>query len=442
MAKSPSSVGAPTGTPSVGRIALVIVIGILATTLCQPAVLGKLPLQFLLKNELHQDRSSLATFFLIIGIPWYCKPIAGVLTDAFPLFRTRRQWYIIISTLVATLGWFYLGSVKHDYNALLGACLLVNTAMVIASTALGAYIVEASQRLGASGRITALRLFTQNSASLINGPVSGFLAAGAFLTAASISGGLLFLLAPAAFLLMKEPKTEQSTPAVVLQNAKEQMRSIGKSRSLWAASAFIFLLYIAPGFQTPLLFKQTDELKFSTQFIGTIQFVSAAGALLAAVAYSFLCKRFNLKRLIIGSVITAGAGSLFYLFYSGQNQALIIEFQNGFFFGLAEIAVLDLAVRATPVGAEGLGFALLVSFRNLAIFSTDVIGSKLVDDYKFKFEQLVWLNSASTLFVLVLLPLLPRQILSYRDGVAAEKAEEEAGASPTQPVSGNSLPPT
>jgi len=38
--------------------AIIIVAGVLATTLAQPQVLARLPLQNLLKNELHLDRSS------------------------------------------------------------------------------------------------------------------------------------------------------------------------------------------------------------------------------------------------------------------------------------------------------------------------------------------------------------------------------------------------
>jgi hypothetical protein len=37
--------------------AIVIVIGFLGTSLAQPQVLGRIPIQNLLKNELHVDRS-------------------------------------------------------------------------------------------------------------------------------------------------------------------------------------------------------------------------------------------------------------------------------------------------------------------------------------------------------------------------------------------------
>jgi hypothetical protein len=51
--------------------ALVIVAGVLATTLAQTQVLARLPLQNLLKNELHADRTANAAFFFWAGLAWY-----------------------------------------------------------------------------------------------------------------------------------------------------------------------------------------------------------------------------------------------------------------------------------------------------------------------------------------------------------------------------------
>ena len=88
--------------------AMVIVAGVLATTLAQPQVLARLPLQNLLKNELHVDRTANAAFFFWAGLAWYFKPFAGILTDAFPLFGSRRKSYILISATLAALAWLAL----------------------------------------------------------------------------------------------------------------------------------------------------------------------------------------------------------------------------------------------------------------------------------------------------------------------------------------------
>jgi hypothetical protein len=97
---------------------------------------------------------------------------------------------------------------------------------------------------------------------------------------------------------------------------------------------------------------------------------------------------------------------------------------NGFGYTLAELALMDLAVRATPAGSEGLGFSLMVSVRNLALFGTDWFGSHLLDEYHFSFGSLVLANSLTTLIAVPLVFLLPRLLVIRKD---AEIYEETPG---------------
>src|SRR5262245_56055084 len=143
--------------------ALVIVAGVLATTLAQTQVLARLPLENLLKNELQVDRIANAAFFFWAGLAWYLKPLAGVLTDAFPLFGSRRKSYIMISAVLAALAWWALIITPHDYRKLLVVAIVINAFMVVASTAVGGYMVETAQASSGSGRLTAIRQFIQQA---------------------------------------------------------------------------------------------------------------------------------------------------------------------------------------------------------------------------------------------------------------------------------------
>jgi hypothetical protein len=133
--------------------AIVIVAGVLATTLGQAQLLGRIPIQNLLKNELHVDRTANAAFFFWIGLAWYFKPIAGIITDAFPLFGTRRKSYMIVSTAMAVLSWVGLYFTPHQYNKLLYVCIVINFFMVIASTVVGAYMVVLLYHSRPDGRV-------------------------------------------------------------------------------------------------------------------------------------------------------------------------------------------------------------------------------------------------------------------------------------------------
>src|SRR5579862_4881904 len=91
----------PAGARALWPAATLIVVGIISTTLAQEQVLGRLPIQNLLKNELHESRTASSAFFFLAGLAWYFKPLAGILTDAFPIFGSRRKTYLM---LAASLG--------------------------------------------------------------------------------------------------------------------------------------------------------------------------------------------------------------------------------------------------------------------------------------------------------------------------------------------------
>jgi hypothetical protein len=399
-------------------LGLIIVFGIFASTLPQSQGLGKLPLQFLLKNDVHVTREQMAAFFFWCGLAWYLKPFAGILTDAFPFFGTRRRHYLLFSSVLTALGWIAMSFLPHDYGALLFGAMIVELFMVMTSTVTGAFLVEAGQRMGATGRLTALRMFVYNFCTLIQGPLGGLLATAGFIWATRVNATLALTIFPIAYLFLREQRAAQQRSSVAFQNAGQQLKTILGSKNLWLALLFIALFYFSPGFSTPLFYKQTDELHFSKQGIGNLGVFSGAFAIVATILYGQLIKRVHIRVLLFIGVATAAAGTLFYLFYSTYTRALFIESQNGFFFGFAEIAILDLAARATPKGCEGLGYSLMLSIRNVALFGADVVGSYLAD-HQWPFANLVYLNAGTTAIVMALLPLLPAALMRSKDRMAS-----------------------
>jgi type IV secretory pathway VirB2 component (pilin) len=401
--------------------AIVIVAGVLATTLAQTQVLARLPLQNLLKNELHADRTANAAFFFWAGLAWYLKPLAGILTDAFPLFGSRRKSYILLSAILAALSWFALIVTPHEYRDLLFVVIVINTFMVVASTAVGGYMVETAQATSGSGRLTAIRQLIQQVCLVINGPVAGYLASIAFGWTAAACGSIMLLLVPVTMLFLYEQRKRVDTREL-LTSAKRQLANVATARTMWAAAGLTALFYIAPGFATALFYKQQSDLYFTTQIQGYLQLITGVCGILAAVGYGILCRRLNLRTLLISCMLIATAANLGYLCYSSLGRAQAIEGLNGFGYTLAELALMDLAVRSTPAGSEGLGFSIMVSVRNLALFGTDWFGSNLLDQYHFSFNSLVIANSTTTLVAVPLVFLLPRLILAHKDAELSKDA--------------------
>jgi MFS family permease len=395
-------------------LSLVIIFGIFATTMAQPQVLGRLPLQFLLKNDVYVTREQMAEFFFWCGLAWYLKPFAGILTDAFPFFGTRRRHYLLFSSALTALCWIGMAFLPHTYGALLLGAMILSVFMVMASTVTGAFLVEAGQRMGATGRLTSLRMLVSNFCTLVQGPAGGFLATVGFVWATGANAVVALTIFPIAYFYLREQRVPQQGSVIVLQNASQQLKTIARAKNLWLALLFVALFYFAPGFGTPLFYRQTDTLHFSKQAIGNLGVFSGGLAILAAISYSQLIKRINIRMLLFISIALAALGTLFYLFYSNYSRATLIESQNGFFFGFAEIALMDLAARSTPKGCEGLGYSLILSIRNVALSGADIVGSYLAD-HKWPFDHLVYLNAGTTAIVLLLIPFLPAALMMSKD---------------------------
>jgi hypothetical protein len=404
--------------------AILIVVGVLSTTLAQPQVLGRLPITNMLKNEMHVSRADNAAFFLLIGLPWYFKPLAGVLTDAFPIFGTRRKSYLVISGVLATLAWAAIAFTPHQYGPLLWMCLLLSVFMMIGSTVVGAFMVEIAQATSTSGRLSSLRQVTSLVTAFITGPASGYLGSIAFAFTAGACGFAMFIMVPVTLLLMREQR-QRIDAGEVLQGASEKIGVIAGAKTMWISAMVIGVVFLAPGLGTALFYRQQDLLHMTTNsgpglpgFLGGQGFlgvIGASGGLASAAFYAWACRRFDLRTMLIGSFVAAAVGGLGLLFYTTATNARILAGLGGFVGTMVELAVMDLALRATPAGAEGMGFSLLMSARNICLFAADWVGSTLLDKHVASFESVVVIGAVWTAGAAVLALVLPGHLVRRKE---------------------------
>lgn len=476
---------------SFGQYAFLVAVGAFATTFAQQRVIGNYPTLFLLKSGLHLKREDVAVFFFWASFAWNLKPLAGILTDAFPIFGTRRRSYMLLGAAASGVLWMLLALFPHDYQKLLIVSVLMNVATVFASTVMGGLMVEAGQRFSASGRMSSLRQIVQSIAGIAAPALGGYLAGKAFgWSATSIIGGVtMFLLAAVTFFFFREkPAPHAARPGELLVRppvripvgviialgligalgsylftqattrnigislfallgmfflifllmlapsgnpvvirAQHQLADLMQSRTLWMAVVMLFLVYTVPGLGTALTYRQEDVLKFPRWLIGMLGSLEGVTGLVAATAYALGCRVFKLRTLLTGAIAVNAAATLLYLIYN-QGTAPYIHGLGGFLGVLSELALMDLAVRSTPVGCEALGFSLMMSVRNFGIALSDVLGTKLMDDFHVSFVSLVWVNAGTTLLILLFIPFLPAAIMRRREGEPETSKGAEAAA--------------
>ncbi len=460
---------------------LMVAVGAFATTFAQQRVtLGNYPILFHLKKDLHFGREQVSEFFMWATFAWNLKPLAGVLTDAFPIRGSRRRLYMALGGVLAGLSWAALNFVRDDYPKFLVVSILLNIGLVLASTAMGGLQVEAGQIYNISGRVSSLRQIVMSSSIIAAPLLGGWLAERAFGYTAAIGAFVMIALAIFSLAYFREtpvarpgklsdaelarPRYKPSVAVLVaiaaiggagtisaltkgmlnvgfslfallavfllvlalamakvrnpvLFKAQGQLTQILSSRTLWLAVGMLFLVYTVPGLNTALTYRQSDILHFPESLIGTLSSIEGAAGVVFAIVYAIVCSRFNLRALIIGSIALNAAGTLLYLAYS-QSTSYFVHAVVGAVGVLAELSLMDLAVRSTPKGCEALGFALMMSVRNFGIALSDVIGSKLMDRYSLSFTTLVLVNAGTTALVLVFVPLLPHALVSRKEGQA------------------------
>ncbi|HEV2472369.1 MAG TPA: hypothetical protein VGS41_06880 [Chthonomonadales bacterium] len=482
-APSPSSGQAPRTGLTLSNYTLLVAAGAFATTFAQSRLVANYPTLFLLKDQLHLTRGAVAVFFFWATFAWNIKPLAGILTDAFPLLGTRRRSYMIVGSAVAALFWLLMSVSNGSYALLLLASIGMNVANVFASTVMGGLMVEAGQAFGAPGRISALRQYTMSIAGIGAPLLGGWLASKAFERTVGwrlttwIGAATMATLAVLTVLCLKEQRKARESrpraalvpagrlaappgafmglglaliPAIyltinpvtrtigysvfallavfalllalismptanpVVVNAQSQLVQILRSRTLWLAVVMLFLVYTVPGLGTALSYRQEDVLKFPKTLIGSLDSLSGIFGVLAAGAYVLFCRRFSLRVFLPVILVMNAAATLLYL-DDTRGTAPFIHALGGLLGILNELAIMDLAVRSTPAGCEGLGFALMMSVRNFGLAMSDVLGTKMMDQAHISWNNMVIINASTTLLAVVFTVFLPKVIVSGKD---------------------------
>lgn len=381
----------------------------------------ELPLKFLLKDQVaYKGRIGLSTqdvalFIAIATFSNYVKPIFGLLTDSVPLFGTRRKGYLLVGLALAGIGYLVLPWSPRQYWPLLVIYAAVYTAVVLVSTVFGGVMVEVGHTYGSTGRLSAQRVGIVRAIPILVGRLGGWLSTIAFYWATGIAAVCHFVLLPVVWFGIRErPATGVNTQ--VWLDAREQLTRLIHNRTLWISVALIILVIAAPGFETPLLFFQRDQLRFSQPYIGTLKAVQGAGALAGAALYAIICRRYSLKTLLVGSILLHAAATLVYLFYRTETSAFYITALEGMTNILAVLPLYDLAIRVTSQGGEGLGYSVVMACWNFTASFSDVFGSWLNSTWRIHFFGLVWVNAITTIAVLAFIPFLPRVVMEHKEG--------------------------
>jgi len=382
-------------------------------------LVAETPVKFMLKTELGYTANQVSTFILVGSFPIYVKPLAGILSDAVPLFGTRRRSYLLLAILFSAVFYLALGLVPRQFGWLVGAYFGLSLFQTFTSTVMGGLMVEVGKARNATGRLSAQRLGISKVVGIVALPLAGYLSENPFIFTCLVCASLYLILYPLYLQNLHEPRVSSINTEVLLEMRRQGI-TLFRSRTLWAAAGLVVLVVAAPGFDTALLYYQEDHLKFDRTYIGWLGAILGLGSVIGAFIYGYACRRMNLRALLGWTIVAHAFMTLWYLLYRTPLSAAIITGVEAATLTLALLPLYDLAARATPRGSEALGYSVMMSVWNFTKHASDKLGSWLYSDFGLSFNQLVWVNAGTTLLVLALVPFLPAALLDHKDGESKE----------------------
>jgi MFS family permease len=361
-----------------------------------------------------------ADFFLISTIPWLIKPAYGLISDFVPLFGRRRKSYFLVATALASAAGFALAGLRdHPYWPTAILFTLMGLGLAFTDVLTDAMMVEKGRPLGLTGAFQAMQWAAIYTASILVGVGGGYLAGARRLDLAfALAGAFPLVSLIMALLFVREGPARADWAA--LRATGRATRAAVTSREIWIVAGFIFFFNFSPSFGPAFLYYQTDVLRFSQEFIGMLSALTSVGAVVGALVYAPLARRYPLRRIVVWAIGVGVASMLAYLGYRGTASALVIDFITGVTAMVTQLAFLDLAAKACPPRVEGTFFALLMSVFNLGTQLSQNVGGRLYD--WFCYTPLIFISAAMTALAWILVPLV------NIDRIEAEaRASNEAG---------------
>jgi len=424
-------------------------------------------LVFFQKDALRLTPAEVAGIGFWLGLPWSMKMVAGVASDCYPIFGSRRAAYLLVGALCSLAGFAALATVVHTKGTYLAAMVFITVGFMVQDVVADALSVQVAETEEEIGQIQTLGRMALLAGGISVGYLSGWLAAhiGVRATFAAamvlplgvaacvpfiraspraaaapdagdgpLGGGKAQLvlgvgLAYAAFSIALEVLDAPFAQEVVLVVSAALigllLHRVGISRAVAIAAIVIFMFRATPGVGQGYSYWAIDRLGFDQKFLGLLAQVSSVLSLAGLLVFrKTIVKRpvsFTLFWVVCASTILyLPSIGLFY----GLNEWLGISARTFAFIDttitaplaqLTMVPMLVLIAKTAPRGGEATMFAIMASLMNLALSASELFTRYLntgfavtQQDYS-SLGRLMITVGALGLLPLLLLPLLRQQ---------------------------------
>ncbi|MBI4525254.1 MAG: MFS transporter, partial [Deltaproteobacteria bacterium] len=413
-------------------------------------------LVFFEKDALRLTPAEVAEIAFWLGLPWGTKMVAGVASDAYPIFGSRRKAYLLLGSVCSLCGYLALATVIETKGAFLIATLMVTVGFMIQDVVADALSVEIAEDDAELGQIQALGRMALLVGGISVGYLGGWLAGrigarGVF----AVAMVLPLIVAGSVSLIPRRTRpAKQETDASPLGGHKPGLimgvglgyasfgvllqifeipltqeivlivsgaliglllRAVGISRPVAIAALVIFLFRSTPGVGQGYSYWAIDRLGFDQEFLGLLAQVSSVLSLVGLIVFrKAIVERpvsFTLFWVVLaGTILYLPSIGLFYgvnewLGMSPRVFAFIDTTISAPLGQLTMVPILILIARSAPPGAEATMFSIMASLMNLALSASELFTRYL--NTVFAVTQQDYSNLGKLMITVGLIGLLP-----------------------------------
>ena len=407
--------GLPSDPQSPAKTSAAPIVYVLTYTLLPQIFTGlvDLPAGRFMKETLGWGAATMALFGLICSIPGYFSPMIAYLRDRWSPFGMGDRGFFLIAApmIAAACAW---NSVSHPtFNHFIFGALLWGAAFLLLAVAGGGLSATFSQRYGIGSKLAPL-----NKVGIIGIGAAAPVVGGMMAERLTYRTTLLALMSGTALMLafaFWRPKTVDLRQHVRSNDAPRHLltdlRSLLRSRVFLMIVLFSMMWSFSAVSDSVLLFFWRDRLHLSMESIGRVQGLICISNLPAILAYPFLVRKFDFRRLIVIGVLLASLEYIPLLWAHNLASAYISCLSTGFFVAFVNTAICDLQWKFCPEGIEASGMAVCGLLVGIMTSFSAVLGGWVLDRFGLfqGFQLDVLLTSLSCILIAPCISLIPRR---------------------------------
>ena len=420
MEATSRSVSTPQGVLYFGLMSLLV-------NLVNPTCLLDIPTSYMLKNTLHAPASAIALFRLVTGIPFYMAFAFGMVRDLWNPVGQRDPGYfrIFVPLMLCVLAFMAFSPIT--YSGLLVGMLITTVAFSFVFAAFQGLTALVGQEARMTGRLSALSNFCQFLPIAAAYFASGFMSEN--LSPRQVFFAVLCLAALLSIFGFWKPRAifseAYTNPRAQGTTFSGDLQRLLRHRAIYPVILINILWNFTPGAFTPMQFFLTNQLHAPDAIYADFQGLINLFFLPPALLYGFLCQRFAARKLLLWSVIIGVPEFIPMAFIHTGNQALWAAALMGLLGGLANVACIDIGMRACPPGLQGTMMMIIAATFYISSRGGDVFGSWIYGlSPEYGFLYCVIAVTVTYALIVLVIPFIPKQITATADGEASP--EEEA----------------